>query len=239
MTMAGVGCAVIIAANGGIDSAAIGWAVASGATHVLYVWWLARAYDLGDFSITYPIARGGGALLAAAGGIAFLNDNLTPLMLVGIAIAVVGLFLLSGRADNAHVRAALLVSLSIGTYSVIDSQGSRVTGGNLYPLSLFVTGAAFITLHGVAIGRRRDMFMAMRSYWPRFALMGAASTVTYWMVLIAVQHAPVGYVTVLRESSVVIVALVGTKYLNEGDTKRRVLAAAIVVAGLAVLVAGR
>jgi uncharacterized membrane protein len=59
------------------------------------------------------------------------------------------------------------------------------------------------------------------------------------MVLIAMQQAPVGYVTALRESSVVIVALVGTKYLGESDMKRRVVAAAIVVAGLVVLIAGR
>jgi hypothetical protein len=43
----------------------------------------------------------------------------------------------------------------------------------------------------------------------------------------------------LRESSVVIVALVGTKYLGESDARRRVLAAGIVVAGLVVLIAGR
>jgi drug/metabolite transporter (DMT)-like permease len=59
------------------------------------------------------------------------------------------------------------------------------------------------------------------------------------MVMIAVRRAPVGYVTALRESSVVIVALVGTRYLGEKDTKRRVFAACIVVAGLGVLIAGR
>jgi hypothetical protein len=68
---------------------------------------------------------------------------------------------------------------------------------------------------------------------------GIASVATYWMVLIAVQKAPVGYVTALRESSVVIVALVGTRYLDESDMKRRITAACIVAAGLAVLVIGR
>jgi drug/metabolite transporter (DMT)-like permease len=58
------------------------------------------------------------------------------------------------------------------------------------------------------------------------------------MVLIAMQKAPVGYVTALRESSVVIVALVGTRYLGEDDLKRRVIAATVVLAGLIVLVVG-
>jgi drug/metabolite transporter (DMT)-like permease len=59
------------------------------------------------------------------------------------------------------------------------------------------------------------------------------------MVMIAVRSAPVGYVTALRESSVVIVALVGTRYLGEEGMRRRVTAAAVVVLGLVILVAGR
>jgi drug/metabolite transporter (DMT)-like permease len=59
------------------------------------------------------------------------------------------------------------------------------------------------------------------------------------MVLLAMQRAPVGYVTALRESSVVIVALVGTRYLGEADAKRRISAAGVVVLGLVVLIAGQ
>jgi uncharacterized membrane protein len=89
------------------------------------------------------------------------------------------------------------------------------------------------------MGRTRDMVSAMRSRSHLFVLAGSASALTYWMVLIAMQQAPVGYVTALRESSVVIVALVGTRYLGESDMRRRVVAALVVVAGLAVLIAGR
>jgi uncharacterized membrane protein len=154
-------------------------------------------------------------------------------------ISVGGILLLAGRADNKHVGAALLVSLCIGGYSVIDGHGSRLTGGNLYPLVLFIATGITVSAFGVATGRSRDMARAMRSTWHRFSLAGAASVLTYWMVLIAMQKAPVGYITALRESSVVIVALVGTKYLGESDAKRRVIAAGIVVAGLVVLIAGR
>jgi drug/metabolite transporter (DMT)-like permease len=56
------------------------------------------------------------------------------------------------------------------------------------------------------------------------------------MVLIAVQHAPVGYVAGLRESSVVLGALAGWRLLGEGDHRRRITAALIVLAGLVTLV---
>ena len=72
-----------------------------------------------------------------------------------------------------------------------------------------------------------------------------ASMATYGMVLVAVRTAPVGYVAAIRECSVVLGALAGWFVLKEGrgtdtsDAGRRVRAAAVVAAGLIVLVVGR
>ena len=239
MTAGGFVCAVILIFTGWPSNLAWWPVLTSGVIHVVYIGALARAYTIGDFSVTYPIARGAGALLAALGGVLFLNDHFTALSVFGIFIAIAGILLLAGKADASHVKAALLVSLTIGAYSVVDGHGSRVTGGNLYPLVLFVATAVSTTIAGIAMGRTRDMVTAMRSRAHLFALAGSASALTYWMVLVAMQQAPVGYVTALRESSVVIVALMGTRYLGESDMRRRVVAALVVVAGLAVLIAGR
>lgn len=213
--------------------------IASAVIHVVYIAALAHAYNVGDFSVTYPIARGTGALLAAVAGVLFVNDSLSLMSAIGIAIAIAGIYVLAGRADTQHVRAGLIVAVTIGAYSVIDGYGSRETGGNLYPLVLFVAVGVFLTIAGIARGRTRDMVLALTTRTPKFVLAGSASVLTYWMVLLAMQRAPVGYVTALRESSVVIVALVGTRYLGESDAKRRISAAGIVVLGLVVLVAGR
>ena len=239
MTVAGVGCLALALAVG-IPGNFVWWpVVASGIVHLYYVIALARAYDIGDFSVTYPIARGAGALLAAVGGVAFLDDHLSVMMISGIALAVLGLVVIAGRVDKRHVAAALSVSATIGLYSTIDSHGSRINEGTVYPLLLFASTGTFLTLHGLIAGRRADMVSALRVSWRRFAVAGAASALTYWMVLVAVRRAPVGYVTALRESSVVIVALVGARYMGEGEVKRRVGAAAIVLLGLVVLVLGR
>ena len=239
MTCAGIMCAVLLVALGGAHNIAWWPLAASAVIHSFYAVFLARAYNLGDFSVTYPIARGTGALLAAIGGVLFLSDHLSVLMFLGIGIAVIGILVLAGPANNTHVVAALMVSVTIGAYSVIDSYGSRHMGGNLYPLFQSTLQAVTLSAYGLATGRRHDMAIALTSTWKRFCIAGIASVATYWMVLIAVQKAPVGYVTALRESSVVIVALVGTRYLGEKDMKRRVFAACIVVAGLGVLIAGR
>ena len=239
MTAAGAG-GLVVALAVGIPQGFVWWpAVASGAIHLFYVSALARSYDLADFSVTYPVARGSGALLAAAGGVLFLGDSLSPLMVAGIAVAVAGIVLLAGHADGAHARAALVVGAFIACYSLVDSHGSRVNSGGVYPLLIFTTTGLFMTAHGLAAGRRTEMALAMRLQWRRFALAGSASALTYWLVMLAVRRAPVGYVTALRESSVVIVALVGTRYLGEDGQRRRVGAAAVVLAGLVILVLGR
>lgn len=236
--IAGIGCAGLVFVLGGVPASAWSWAALSGVTHVGYVWFLAKAYDLGDFSVSYPIARGTGAVIAAVGGVIALNDSLSPLNVIGIAICAAGLWLIAGPADSDHVRTALTVAATIGVYSVIDSHGSRATGGNLYPLTTFVSCAVFTTIHGLAIGRRTTMVSTLQLRWRRLTLAGAASVLTYWMVLIAVQRASVGYVTALRESSVVIAAIVGVVFLKEPYARRRVIAACIALVGLAVLVAG-
>jgi hypothetical protein len=59
------------------------------------------------------------------------------------------------------------------------------------------------------------------------------------MVQIAFGRAPVGYVTCLRESSVLIAAFVGARYLGEGQALRRLAAAGVVLTGLLLLVVGQ
>jgi uncharacterized membrane protein len=237
--IAGVLAAIVLAAGGGIPARGLVWAGLSGLTHLPYCLLLARAYNVGDFSLAYPIARGGGALIAGIGGIALLGDHFRSIGVVGMVVVAVGLITLAGRADSAQVIVALGVAVTIGIYSVVDAKGIRSIDTPLYAAASFVCVTITTTVYAVGTGRSSEMVVAMRSYWRRFVMMGIASGVTYALVQIAFQRAPVGYVTCLRESSVVIAAFVGARYLGEGQATRRVLAAAVVVAGLLLLVVGR
>jgi multidrug transporter EmrE-like cation transporter len=60
-------------------ASALPFLAASSLVHVLYVIALTRAYQHGDFSFAYPLARGAGALIAAIGGVLFLADSLPAL----------------------------------------------------------------------------------------------------------------------------------------------------------------
>jgi drug/metabolite transporter (DMT)-like permease len=219
----------------GMAASGYGWAALSGCVHLPYLWLLARAYEH-DFSVSYPLARGGGAALAAALGVLFLGDHLGTGEGLGVAVIVGGLCLLSWGATRQNVVAALAVAVTIGVYTTVDAQGSRSSGSLAYVLATFAATACTTTIGGIATGRWSAFVEMVRRFWRRALLTGLAAMVTYGMVLVAVRHAPVGYVAALRESSVVLGALAGWRILGEGDHRRRVAAAVIVVIGLIGLV---
>ena len=235
----GLPYALVATIQGDLGWSAWGWASLSGLIHAFYIGRLARTYDVADFSVTYPIARGGGALFAAIGGVVFLHDHLSPVSVAGIVIVVLGLMILSGHVDWAHVWPALIVAVLIGSYTVVDSKGSRSTVGSAYAMSIFVTGGIGTTVHGLYRRRWREMVESVPGHWKQYVTTGAASLITYWMVLLAVRRAPVGYVTALRESSVVFATFLGWWVLREQSGLRRILCSALIVVGLVTLVAGR
>ena len=221
----------------GAPSIAWGWATVSGAMHVPYILLLSRAYDRGDFSMSYPIVRGGGALAAALGGVLILHDTISFVSAFGIMLVVVGLLVLATSGSWHVVGAALSVASTIAVYSVVDGHGTRQSNAIGYALALNVCAGAITSLW-VGSTRRNEMIPAIRNNWKRFGFAGIASTAAYTLIMIAYQHAPVGYVAALRESSVVIAAFAGWKMLDEGDHRRRITSASIVLLGLAVLIAG-
>lgn len=229
--------------------AVIGWPgwqvvpylVASGLVHLVYVTGLVKAYDHGDFSLVYPVARGGGAFLAGIGGVLVLGDHVGTWAWVAIAIVAGGLLSLTGQgATRSSLGWAALTALTIATYTLIDSHGARTASdGVRYGFALMPFSALALSVGVVARGRAADCLAAVRTTWKRYCLAGAALTIAYTLVLVAVRSAPVGYVTMLRESSIVIGALAGWLVLKEQLGRSRVVSSAVVASGLVLLIAVR
>jgi uncharacterized membrane protein len=238
----GVVAAPVLAFIGLPDSDAVPFVVSSSLVHVAYVVALVRAYHHGDFSFAYPLARGGGAMLAAIGGVAFLSDELSALSWLAIAIVVGGLASLVRR----HVgRVALLwaglTAVTIGTYTTLDAAGARRTeSGVAYAITLLLASGLATSVLGVVTGRARAFIAFLRGpELGRVALGGVAAILAYAMVLAAVRLEPVGYVASLRESSVVLGAAAGWLLLHERLGRARLVSSAVVAAGLVLLVASR
>jgi drug/metabolite transporter (DMT)-like permease len=237
---AGLVSAVGLAVVGPPGVEALPYLAGSSSVHVVYLVALIRSYHHGDFSLAYPMARGSGALLAAIGGVALLDDHLGLGSWLAIGIVVVGIFLLVGRTvDPPLVGWALLTGASIGTYTLIDSAGARRTEGLPYGLALIASTAVTVSIFHLCRGRAPALQATLRTAWPRHLAGGAATAGAYCMALVAVRYAPVGYVATLRESSIVIAALLGWLVLKDDLGHRRTAAASVMTAGLILLVVTR
>jgi drug/metabolite transporter (DMT)-like permease len=64
---------------------------------------------------------------------------------------------------------------------------------------------------------------------------GVLSPLAYVLVLFALTRAPISLVAPVRESSVVLGALLGASVLKEGHLTRRILAASAIALGIAAL----
>ncbi|MBI2706382.1 MAG: EamA family transporter [Actinobacteria bacterium] len=224
---------------------ALPYLLASGVIHVAYITALVQAYANGDFSLAYPLARGGGAFFAAIGGVLLLGDVLPALAWVAIAIVAGGMLsLIRPGTSRASIFWALATALTIAVYTLIDSQGSRLAAGLSgtdmasvsYGFALMPVSATAVSIANLARGRGRAFVRSIPANWMRYSVAALLLTSAYTLVLVAVTSAPVGYVTMLRESSVVMGALAGWLFLHERLGKHRFVSSAVIVAGLVLLV---
>ena len=212
--------------------------VVSAVIHVFYVQALVVAYHHGDFSLAYPLARGGGALTAAVLGVVALGDGLGLGGWLALGVVTVGLAsLIRPGTPRNEVVYALLTAVLIGTYTVIDAAGARHTSdGFTYGVALTCMSAATLSVVGVARGRGGAFVASVPRMWPRYLVSGICLATSYSLVLVALRFASVGYVATLRESSVVLGAALGWLLLKERLGGRRLVSSAIVTLGLVALI---
>jgi drug/metabolite transporter (DMT)-like permease len=216
------------------------WLALSGAVHQLYFFFLVSSYRAGDLGTVYPIARGSAPVMVAAGALLFAGEHLDLLgfAAVGLVAGGVASLALAATASASRGRAvayALLTAATIGAYSVADGMGGRravsVPG---YVAWLFVLQAGPL-LATTAVLRRRELASALRGHLRQGVGGGVLAFAGYGLVIWAMSRAPMSYVAALREVSVVLAAWLGARVLGEPFGRRRLLSAAVVAAGLALL----
>lgn len=213
-----------------------GSVAASSVVHLGYGLSLVAAYDRGDLSTVYPIARGSAPALVTIAGVALLGDSIRPIAVVAIAVIVLAIVMIGTAGRPRGVPWALLTGWLISTYTIIDTAAVRgLDSAVSYTICLFLGNGL---LFAIAVFVRRDrhaIAAGIRDEWWKMAIGGTASALAYLLVLAAARSAPVGLVSAVRETSVVIGALAGWRLLGEPLGSRRVLAAAAIAAGLGVI----
>lgn len=222
------------------DPASWPWLGASVAIHLVYSAALLAAYRHGDLSQVYPIARGSAPALVAAGAWALAGEALRWPEAAGVAVVSAGILSLAWRrrgpvADRLGVGFALVTGVTIGGYITADGIGVRHAGDPLaYIAWLFVAQGLALAPFGWWL-RRAQLANAWRASWVSGICGGVIASISYGIAVWAMSLGPMAHVTALRETSVLIAALIGTRLLGEPFGIRRVAAAAAVATGAVIL----
>lgn len=214
--------------------------IASALIHYAYYGFLFLSYRHGDLSQVYPIARGVAPMLVALGAWVFVGERLGLAGWAAVALVSSGIAILAiGRngalsASRAAVGSALVTGALIAAYSVVDGIGIRRSEAVFgYMAWIFVLEAPIVAL---VLFNRGEALVSL----PRRVLLiglaaGLISVLAYALALYAKTIAPLAAVSAVRESSVIIAALIGVILFGERPWPRRVVAAAIVVSGVIIL----
>jgi drug/metabolite transporter (DMT)-like permease len=221
--------------------AGIGFAAGSGVLHSVYFTTLQRGYREGDLSVVYPLARGTGPALSVLAAVLVLGERPGPVALLGAALVVAAVFSLAAggeRPSRPALGFALGTGATIALYTLWDAHAVRDLHQPEVPYFWLTTLFELAVLAPWALRDRA----ALRATWQREPLeiagLAALSPLAYILVLVALTLAPVSLVAPGREASIVIASVLGARVLGEGDGRRRLVAAAVILAGIACLAAG-
>ncbi len=227
----------VIALTPAINPAAIPWVLAAGCTHFAYKFFLTYAYDRGDLSRVYPIARGAAPMVVALVGAGFLADAVSGMEYLGIAVLGSGILVMArgvfaNGEDRALLPFALGSAVATATYTMIDGLGARVSGAPAaYVAWVFVADGTFFTLGMLAL-RGWHVIPRDARAWRLGAVASTASYGAYAVSIWAMTFAPIAVVAALRETSILFAVLIGWLAFGEKMTGEKALAAGVIVAGV-------
>lgn len=207
--------------------------------HFGYKVYLLRAFQQGDFSIAYPIARGSAPLWVLLAASFIWPQELTWMQIVGALLTIVGILLLTHwqrlRDHWGLIMAALITGAWIAGYSLLDGYAANLTHSLIsYLFWLFMFDGLIINAYAYYL-HRGELWQAYADHWRTAVMGGAFSFAAYSLCLWAMTIIPVAVVSAVRETSVLVAVVIGVVWLKEQLVWRQYLAAITILLGLIVL----
>jgi len=227
---------------------------------VLYFDALTWAYDIDDFSLVYPLARGTAPMLLVIWSTLFLGEPPRPAGLLGILLLAVGLIIVGSgslwtrrpfiarsssslaiaqaparRFSLAGIVAALATALCVSIYSAIDGAAARLVMPLPYTVWILGLSTVFAAPFVIARYGTPALLGEWRSNWWRIIIVGLAALLAYALVLQAYTMAHVSYAGSVREVSIVFAALIGWRFLGEGFGVARIVGSLLIFLGIIVI----
>jgi len=221
--------------------------VASGVAETIYFLALGKAYEEGDLSVVYPVARSSPMFVALAASL-LIGERITPWGALGIALILVGVYVLhlkgwSGEELTRPLKAlrgpasryAFVAALGTTVYSISDKMGVTAVDPLLYS---FWLGFVITGMLSLVIVKRRGVNLIreeLRGSLFRVSVAGVLMKGGYMLVLVAMSLAQVSYILALRQVSVVLGAALGVVLLKERYGGVRIVGSMIIFVGVYLL----
>ncbi|MCU0854097.1 MAG: DMT family transporter [Rhodobacteraceae bacterium] len=213
------------------------WLLGSGLMHMSYQLFLAYAYEQGDLSRVYPIARGAAPMIVLGVTAALAIDVVQGQELAGVLVLGLGIVLMA-RGALANGESRRMLPFAFGSacatagYTLIDGLGARVSGDPVtYVAWLLVVAAVFYTPAIIALKGRAVAIVPPRA-WAVGLLAGACSFAAYAIAVWAMTLAPLALVAALRETSILFAVLIGWLVFRERMDATKATAALLIVGGV-------
>jgi drug/metabolite transporter (DMT)-like permease len=213
--------------------------------HIAYYFLLQRGYSTGDLSLVYPLARGTGPMLSIVGAVILLGERPSSAVLVGAVFVSVGVLILTGNPMALRQKGAapavvygLLTGLSIAAYTLWDKEAVSTWA---IPALIFTwagNASQMILLAPNAYRYREAVREAWQNHRREVLAIGVLDSLSYILFLIALAVGTVSNLAPVRQTSILIGAFLGVRVLSEDASRRRLVAAAVMLAGLAALAFG-
>ena len=215
----------------------IPYIIASAIVHQGYQWYLLSAYQIGDLTKVYPIARGFGPLVATLISILVLGLVLKSLIVLSILLICFGIMIL-GLLDKENknfkvLQLSLLTGFFIGLYSLVDGYGARVSLSPIVYMSWSFILSAILFPIVLRIKNHKNIFQnVFNSGKQIFWIGGTLSYFIYIIVVWAFTKAPIPMVGALRETSILFSILIGYFFLKEKITITKIISIILIVIGV-------
>ncbi|WP_042118396.1 EamA family transporter [Rhizobium etli] len=223
-----------------------GWllpAIAASGLRQCYYLLMAKAYQGGDLSQVYPVARGTAPVLTTILAIPLLGDHMSitsviALCLIMAGVMIVGLARSAGSITTSFspLALALAAGATISCFTMLDAWGSRAASS---AISYGLVGA---TLDGVIFLAIYALFLRKElpeRYISANALQLAAGSLfvmaSYVISVWAVTVAPVALVSALRETNILFGLLIAVTILKETLNRSKMIGSFAILTGLVLL----
>jgi drug/metabolite transporter (DMT)-like permease len=217
-----------------VDAAAVPYAIASVALELCYFVLLASAYQRGPLSVVYPVARGAAPVLVAGISALFLGVSLSA-QIVGVLVVAGGIVLVRGfdrQTRPGDLALALATACAIAAYTLVDKQALEHADPLPYLELVIVPTAAIYLAVTVRVAGAQAV---RRAFGAGAVVAGVGMFAAYALTLAALQRADAAPVAAVRETSIVIAAVLAATLMHERVGRVRASGSAVVFAGAVLL----